>query len=329
MILILSEEKDISATKVSNWLYYYDVPFLRIDDNASVDIVDLVTIENNKTEILFTYKNKQYSLDGFSVVWNRRGFFEFSLPQTDFLKNETKTNSDFFYQHLKEESFHLKNYIGYKIAEKFHIDDFRFYSLNKLIVLDIASKIGFKIPETNITTDFKNIKNIAQELITKNIQDVIPFFDNKYLFKQGTKEVDKNQLEQDPTFFYSLFQQKIEKKYEIRTFIFFDKLFSMAIFSQNNEKTKIDFRNYDDEKRNRMIPYILPKEIEEKLLKLMQKLKIQSGSADLIFDGKDYFFLEINPVGQLDFVSGYCNYQIEKHIANFIKDKYYELKKAN
>ena len=97
----------------------------------------------------------------------------------------------------------------------------------------------------------------------------------------------------------------------------------MAIFSQNDKQTKIDFRNYNDDRPNRYVPYLLPVSIEKKITKLMQKLNLTTGSVDLIKDIKgNYVFLEINPVGQFGMVSGPCNYYLEKRIAEFlIKNK--------
>lgn len=41
----------------------------------------------------------------------------------------------------------------------------------------------------------------------------------------------------------------------------------MAIFSQENDKTKIDFRNYDIANPNRCVPYKLPRRIEKQLIR--------------------------------------------------------------
>ena len=51
-------------------------------------------------------------------------------------------------------------------------------------------------------------------------------------------------------------QEYIEKQFEIRVFFFNEMLFSMAIFSQNDMKTKVDFRNYNSERPNRCIPFV-------------------------------------------------------------------------
>jgi len=90
----------------------------------------------------------------------------------------------------------------------------------------------------------------------------------------------------------------------------------MAIFSQNDEQTKTDFRVYNYDKPNRCVPFKLPVEIENKLNKLMKILDFESGSIDIIYGtDNNFYFLEINPIGQIGMVSYPCNYMLEKEIA--------------
>ena len=90
----------------------------------------------------------------------------------------------------------------------------------------------------------------------------------------------------------------------------------MAIFSQQNGKTKIDFRNYDNKMPNRNVPYNLSQNVELKLIKFMNRIGLNSGSIDLILTPDDeYIFLEVNPVGQFGMVSYPCNYFLEREIA--------------
>ena len=49
----------------------------------------------------------------------------------------------------------------------------------------------------------------------------------------------------------------------------------MAIFSQSNEQTKVDFRKYDEEKPNKCEPFQLPKTIEENLKKVFKELNLK------------------------------------------------------
>lgn len=90
----------------------------------------------------------------------------------------------------------------------------------------------------------------------------------------------------------------------------------MAIFSQDEIEASIDFRNYNSSKPLKQVPYSLPKELEDKLNKLTQKMKLNTGSIDMIVDEfGNYTFLEINPIGQITMTSQPCNYYLEKKIA--------------
>jgi pyruvate carboxylase len=94
------------------------------------------------------------------------------------------------------------------------------------------------------------------------------------------------------------------------------KFYTMAIFSQLDRQTSTDFRKYNKQKPNRNVPYLLPKNIKNKIIKLMENCNLNTGSIDMIVDKDDnYIFLEINPVGQFGMVSIPCNYFLEREIA--------------
>jgi len=322
MILILTKNSDITSDKVCVWLNYFKVPFLRINEN--INAFEEIKISNMKTEIRFKYKEKIYNLLDFKIIWNRRGFFTTLMPDFNLLNLRKEKVYQVINSHLYEERKTLHNFIFESLSKQFHINDPRQYNANKLISLQTVVECGLNIPETSIVQDISKLNKSPENLITKNIQDVLSYFDGKISFGHSTKEVTELDLSVNNCF-YSLFQEKIEKKYEIRSFVFFDKVFSMAIFSQNNSKTSTDFRNYDRENPNRMIPFKLPETVEKKLLNFMQKMNLESGSVDFIYNGKDFVFLEVNPVGQFDFVSVLCNYKIEKVIAQKLSEKYNEL----
>ena len=64
------------------------------------------------------------------------------------------------------------------------------------------------------------------------------------------------------------------------------------------------------------MPIDIPNEIVCKLQLLMKELVLESGSIDMIVTPDDkYVFLEVNPVGQFDYVGKRCNYQLDKEIA--------------
>jgi len=93
----------------------------------------------------------------------------------------------------------------------------------------------------------------------------------------------------------------------------------MAIFSQSDAKTKVDFRNYNDEKPNRMVPYKLPCDIEKKIDVFMKKINLNNGSIDFILTEKnEYFFLEVNPAGQYGMIEQACFYGLDEKIAKIL-----------
>ena len=94
----------------------------------------------------------------------------------------------------------------------------------------------------------------------------------------------------------------------------------MAIFSQLDTQTELDFRNYNREKPNRNIPFKLPLKMQEKLLKFIKIMHLDTGSIDMIVTPNDEFvFLEVNPIGQFGWVSNYSNYYLEEKIALYFK----------
>jgi D-alanine-D-alanine ligase-like ATP-grasp enzyme len=67
------------------------------------------------------------------------------------------------------------------------------------------------------------------------------------------------------------------------------------------------------------VPYQLPKELEAKIDVLMQKLQLNTGSLDfMVTEDNQFYFLEVNPVGQFGMVSVPCNYYLEQKIADYL-----------
>src|SRR5699024_10589751 len=192
---------------------------------------------------------------------------------------------------------------------------------NKILNLSVAIEVGLNIPETLVTnqkTDLLGFYDKNAPIITKCIVAEPRLHSENFFYQTpGTFVVDKSEIESlSDNFAPSLFQKYIEKKYEVRVFVTGNTFFSMAIFSQNDEQTKIDFRNYNREKPNRNIPFELPKKIKDKIRLFLIQKQMNQGSIDFIVTPENEFvFLEINPQGQLDWVSKNCNYYIEKHIA--------------
>ena len=294
-VLIISHDSDGVTDDVIEWVKYLDI-------KCDID-------KKNNTD--FTKTIDLYS-DTYDSIWYRK------IPSsiTSFTAND---KDNFILSELKSQHIaYLKSYSFKKCLGT--VDD---VAPNKMSTLRLAKNIGLSIPDTILTSSKKDLirfyKN-NEEVIFKCISDPIVLKENEKKMMLYTSLLNKEELDQLSDFFFpTLFQQRILKEYEIRVFFINDCFYSMAIFSSNNKKTEVDFRVYDFENPNRTVPYQLPDEIKQKLTSLMNLMDLNTGSIDLMrgVDG-EYYFLEVNPVGQFGNVSEICNYYIEKKIANYL-----------
>ncbi|MFK7748512.1 MAG: hypothetical protein AB8B65_08985 [Kordia sp.] len=196
---------------------------------------------------------------------------------------------------------------------------------NKIENLRIAKNVGLLIPDTWILNHKNDLIKIVKKhrVICKSTNSDLTVKDGNFRYGNfGPIEVNEKLLESiSERFTLSLFQKYIDKLFEIRIFYWAGRMWSMAIFSQNDTQTTLDYRAHNGKKPTRMIPFKLPKTIETMIIEFMNKGGFMTGSIDMIYSKeKEYYFLEINPVGQFNFLSFNCNFNIEKEIANYFKD---------
>ncbi|MBX2906953.1 MAG: grasp-with-spasm system ATP-grasp peptide maturase [Taibaiella sp.] len=312
MILILSERNDNTTNKVVEWLRYYKAKYIRLNLE---DRVELVGISIDR--FIINLNNVIINSDDIEAYWYRRGDISIKTPD---LSNIEPIYENFLHSvnqfHVQELNTMIE-FIHWLLAKtKRNIGSILNASVNKMIVLNYAKEIGLNVPETYITCNSKEMVNFFgnnKKLISKPVSENFVSLDTNVIMSY-TEEISLTNLD---TFFHSLAQTCINKEYEIRTFFLKTKVYSMAIFSQLNDQTKTDFRKYSFTKPNRNVPYALPTALKKKVFQLMNKLKLDTGSIDMIksTDGK-YYFLEVNPIGQFGMVSSPCNYYLEREVAN-------------
>jgi ATP-GRASP peptide maturase of grasp-with-spasm system len=329
MICIFSTAVDYSTTDVIRWLHHLGIKEVIRVNSQDPNPGSQVRIDLAAGTFSFQSQGRTIHLSEIEAVWYRKGmnwlcdqFYPVSVSQhTRF--------STYLNKKLQAEEATLAAYLHHLIENTVPVlGTATKGDLNKLLVLLAAKEVGLLVPDFYITNHREGIKQIcrqAPDLITKAMSDGLYFFEDH---KAGTgyfTYTEKLQAEETaalPAWISPSFLQKnIDKKFEVRVFFLADTCYSMAILSQADEQTKTDFRKYNEKKPNRFVPFVLPPAIADKIKKLFRKLDLNTGSVDLLVDQQeDFYFLEINPVGQFGMVSRPCNYFLEKQVAlNLIK----------
>ena len=299
-VLILSIAIEKSTNKVISWI-------------GNIRVVKRINSKTNSINEALKILDLKFSF------WYRRGNFKISFPPIE--------NSLDIKLHLGLEEERIQNHLHFMLKNKAcynlgYFFDERFN--NKLNDLITAMNIGLSTPNWAIITSKLELKTFLKnfdKVITKPFSNpLVSIKDNNQITGSGTKIVDPSILNiVRDNFFPSFVQEYIEKKFELRIFYLKGVFYSMAIFSQLSKSTNIDYRNIDREKPNRNVPYKLPKDIEAKLEAFMQKSELDTGSIDMIVTpNNEYVFLEVNPVGQFDWLSVNCNYYVEEKIAQYL-----------
>ena len=327
-ILILSRQDDGSTSNVIEWIVKYGKPYIRIntdDDKTQLDHIDI-----EAKELLVTNHEEQTNLFDISSVWHRRRGF--SLKNIDINKEELDKQilfdtPKYHINHINSEYKVLTEYLHYTLERDVPtIGNYVSTDVNKLIVLEIAKKYNVPIPRGYVVTTKKGLKKVldstdASFVITKAISQGVYHFTDNYGYYSYTERITEESLDELPDrFFPSLIQEEIKKKYELRVFYLNEEFYSMAIFSQKREDTVVDFRKHTDQDTpQRKVPYNLPEHVKGGLINIMNELKLNTGSIDILVDeDNNYIFLEVNPVGQFGMTSDPCNYSLERKIAKIL-----------
>jgi ATP-GRASP peptide maturase of grasp-with-spasm system len=310
-ILILSEPNDKSTWKVLAYLSRQGTNVIKVYYRTDYLPNLRLTNDNLNSKFFGTTKIKSF--------WYRRGDFAYNLNL------EQKSFSELG-NYLSKEWKILRSTLHYVLNQQAKTlgSAQKEFSNNLLQDLFVAQSVNLDIPKFLVTTEKKEIIDFIvyiKKVICKPLKSYPNFaIEGTFFSSDGAFLVNEAHLDNlDNQFFPTLFQEYIEKEFEIRIFYLKGKCYSMAIFSQLDEKTKIDYRNYNRIKPNRNVPFKLPIDIENKICSFMKKAQLDTGSIDMIksTDGR-YVFLEVNPAGQFDWLSVNCNYYIEKKIAHFL-----------
>ncbi|MFD0856145.1 MvdC/MvdD family ATP grasp protein [Actinomadura adrarensis] len=173
--------------------------------------------------------------------------------------------------------------------------------------LELAKRLGFRVPRTLLTNDPREVSALLDETDTQivyksQIGGVIHYpgaFPGGLLTSVVGDEIRENLGRVGHTM--CMFQEYIEKAYEIRLTVIGNTYFPVRINSQEMDSTAVDWRGEAGEVA--VLPYgdhvPLPDEVVKRTQALLAELNAVYAAVDFIVtpDG-DWVFLEVNPAGQ-------------------------------
>jgi len=313
-IIILSEKTDQITTDIMAWVVFYGKEVYRINrDDMNLKILFLdsecIKVRTSFDEIII---NKN------DFIWARRAA-PYSVYVSQEKNNELLQRNTFKFQEQRDIWY---SFFWWIINHCKYCENPFSTTVNKINVLEIASNEGLRVPDWILTSDKIELTSfvLKHKKVAVKSFNTLHYIDNENCIKSLTNCITSRSLVNVPEIFDNLiFQKYIDKKYELRCFLFNNKIYTMAIFSQKDRKTRVDFRHYNNKLPNRTIPFDISKDYSNKLRKVAKKLNLFSGSFDILVDKKDnYYFLEVNPVGQFGMVSFPCNYFIDREIAKYL-----------
>jgi ATP-GRASP peptide maturase of grasp-with-spasm system len=320
-VIIFSVQQDTSTDSIIDWLDFYGLKSIRIDNTTFFKENAAIAFRQSSSNInsSFVINNTFLSEQALSGVYYRKGKALYQWKEIEKKDNHEKEN-------IKNE---IVAFID-TLKNMFSLLDIKKIGniagdINKSTQLSIATKVGLEIPDTIITTSKKELLSFAKnrEIIIKAIDYLSPVVKESKIYMYYSSSLGEKQLLQFSDFFLpTLCQEEIQKEIELRVIYINGSIFSAAIFSQMHSETITDYRKYNKDRKNRIVPYALPAEIEKKITKFMNLIELNTGSIDLIksINGK-YYFLEVNPSGQFETISKKCNFAIEKEFAKFFTKK--------
>ena len=325
MILIFSIVGDQTTTDTLRWLHH-----LGLDHVVRLNQEDLqagaLTLDIRAGKALLEYEGRRFSTRDVDAVWYRKGDFQlFAPPATPSLPGHPAL-AERLLRKSRTEGERMSEYVHHLLARAPRVlGHARIGALNKLMVLDAARRVGLDVPEFMAANHRQAFADWAADgdAVVKAASDGMYLWDfdaARRGYFSYTESLDAVALMRLPERLPPSFaQRQIRKAYEVRVFYLDGDMYAMAILSQNDEKTRLDYRKYNYERPNRNAPYALPASVAERIVALFLALGLNTGSVDLIVDEEDrHVFLEINPSGEYGVMTYACNYSLHAAVAAWL-----------
>jgi glutathione synthase/RimK-type ligase-like ATP-grasp enzyme len=228
----------------------------------------------------------------------------FRKPKPPRLNPQTKLSAQAFCEW--ESKYFIDSFLNFlhSLAGVTWVNDDRLirFAEDKPAQLRIARQLGFRVPETLITSDpllasefCKRMESSSCGIITKAfISRGLPLKTVSYTYSLRTAGLDWDNVRVAPT----MLQEYIPKLYDIRVTCINETIFAIRIDSQVGSEALVDFRAADLRQLAHSVVN-LPSDIQERVRQLVATFGLIHAEIDMcLATNGDYVFFEMNPNGQ-------------------------------
>lgn len=311
--LIVTNKRDLTSDFIVREMRERDLEFYRL--NTEDFPLLAFNQELGKSTSLSTNKS-QIDLNRVRAAYFRR-------PLPPAVQSDGTSLSSKHY--IREEWSYLLRSIYLELGEKwFSHPNHIILAEDKPKQLRLATEIGFSVPETIITNELKSVRKLfaSGEVVAKPLKQAL--LEDQcgpgsviYTSTIGSfSDIDKDALRLAPV----IFQRKLLKQFDLRVTVVENSVFSVAIKSQEFEKTKTDWRHSSVTDLDHEI-FDLPDLVADRCREIVKRLGLRYGAIDLVLDpsGK-YWFLECNPNGQWAWIENRTGLQIAAAIVSAMEN---------
>jgi glutathione synthase/RimK-type ligase-like ATP-grasp enzyme len=324
MILILTDQFDKHADIVIEKLRCLGNPPYRLNLDVESLQKTSATYDGNRW-IIQTYTGELYS-DQVKCVWLRRPFVELTLQE------QNNTDTDFRIWRGEWNKTLLGFYTFIRSVPWLNPLNTAYRAENKYLQMEIAARIGFRIPPIIVSNNKNKLLNfshhydhvamkiMSQELYQDSYGDIKGIYVNKIT---ADDLEDFGDLSENPI----VLQAYIPKEFEVRYTVIGSDHHVCRINSQMSNIANIDWRRYDIP-HTPHVPIEPPPIIRDRVTELLKVLDIDFGALDFIISpSQDWYFLEVNAIGQWLWIEDLAGLNISGSIARWLVNSQKEKQK--
>ncbi|NDJ52823.1 MAG: hypothetical protein GYB68_07050 [Chloroflexi bacterium] len=305
-ILIFTNTMDNHAIYVSAALQQKGHQVYRLFGADFPTRARVTTTISNDTEAAWRVRGSNFHLSGgFDTIWNRRR----ELPTLKSGEEDGQVHPNDFRFALGESVSLIRSLWEVMAKESVWINGLEasIRASRKLLQLQVAREVGLCIPDSCLSNDLDSIRAFVSK--HERVKGAIykPFRhafwseqNDQIVSRLTTRSVTCADLLPEAIMRLSpgIFQERVDKAYEVRATFMGRTCVAVALDSQADERTIMDWRTVDF-KELKMQAMNLPTSVYEKSISLMRKLGIIFGCFDFIVTPSgEYVFLEVNEMGQ-------------------------------